>query len=170
MPYTFWGNGAFLPGAPTVANHNPTFAPAIQPTLRTGTEAAIAATLAYVGKRLGQSRTRKCPKGTRYRRDSALMAELPRCWVGRGCGWAPSQGVPADPRRVAAKTAGRPTSRRRPRTLPELPDPGWRVGIGVGGSRLGRSPTRKRPQGLDGDAVRRTLFRTGRIEKACAAA
>ena len=50
VPYTFWGHGAFLPGAPTVANHNPTFAPAIQPTLRTGTEAAIAATLAYVGK------------------------------------------------------------------------------------------------------------------------
>lgn len=35
---------------PVVGNHNPAFAPAIQPTLRTGTEAAIAATLAYLGR------------------------------------------------------------------------------------------------------------------------
>lgn len=50
VPFTFWGNGGFLPGQPVVGNHNPTFAPAIQPTLRTGTEAAIAAALAYFGK------------------------------------------------------------------------------------------------------------------------
>ncbi len=50
VPFTFWGNGGFLPGMTVVGNHNPAFAPAIQPTLRTGTEAAIAATLAYVGK------------------------------------------------------------------------------------------------------------------------
>jgi hypothetical protein len=50
-----------------------------------------------------------------------------------------------------------------------LPDPGWRVEIGVGGQGSGGARPRKRPQGLDGDAVRRTLFRTGRIEKACAA-
>jgi len=49
VPYTFWGNGAFLPGTPIVGNHNPTFAPVMQPALRTGTEAAIAATLAYLG-------------------------------------------------------------------------------------------------------------------------
>ena len=49
VPFTFWGNGGFLPGMPVVGNHNPAFAPAIQPTVRTGTEAAIAATLAYVG-------------------------------------------------------------------------------------------------------------------------
>ena len=49
VPFTYWGNGGFLPGMTVVGNHNPTFAPAIQPTLRTGTEAAIAATLAYVG-------------------------------------------------------------------------------------------------------------------------
>ena len=49
VPFTFWGNGGFLPGMTVVGNHNPAFAPAIQPTLRTGTEAAIAATLAYVG-------------------------------------------------------------------------------------------------------------------------
>ena len=48
VPFTFWGNGGFLPGMPVVGNHNPAFAPAIQPTVRTGTEAAIAATLAYV--------------------------------------------------------------------------------------------------------------------------
>ena len=49
VPFTFWGNGGFLPGMTVVGNHNPAFAPAIQPTLRTGTEAAIAAALAYVG-------------------------------------------------------------------------------------------------------------------------
>ncbi|MGE2725938.1 amidohydrolase [Mycolicibacterium pulveris] len=49
VPYTFWGLGGFLPGMHVVGNHNPQFAPAIQPTLRTGTEAAIAATLAYLG-------------------------------------------------------------------------------------------------------------------------
>jgi metal-dependent amidase/aminoacylase/carboxypeptidase family protein len=49
VPFTYWGNGGFLPGMTVVGNHNPAFAPAIQPTLRTGTEAAIAATLAYVG-------------------------------------------------------------------------------------------------------------------------
>jgi amidohydrolase len=50
VPYLFWGNGGFLPGMPVVGNHNPTFAPAIQPTIRTGTEAAVAASLAYLGK------------------------------------------------------------------------------------------------------------------------
>ena len=49
VPFTFWSNGGFLPGMPVVGNHNPAFAPAIQPTVRTGTDAAIAATLAYVG-------------------------------------------------------------------------------------------------------------------------
>ena len=42
------GQWWLLPGMPVVGNHNPAFAPAIQPTVRTGTEAAIAATLAYV--------------------------------------------------------------------------------------------------------------------------
>jgi amidohydrolase len=49
VPFTYWANGGFLPGMNVVGNHNPAFAPAIQPTLRTGTEAAIAATLAYLG-------------------------------------------------------------------------------------------------------------------------
>lgn len=48
VPYTYWGNGGFLPGAPVLPNHNPGFAPAIQPTLRTGTEAAVVAALAYL--------------------------------------------------------------------------------------------------------------------------
>lgn len=50
VPFTYWSNGGFLPGMPIVGNHNPTFAPAIQPTIRTGTEAAVAATLAYLGR------------------------------------------------------------------------------------------------------------------------
>jgi len=50
VPFTYWGNGGFLPGMPVVGNHNPAFAPAIQPTVRTGTEAAVAATLAYLGR------------------------------------------------------------------------------------------------------------------------
>ena len=49
VPYLFWAYGGFLPGMPVVGNHNPTFAPAIQPTIRTGTEAAVAAALAYLG-------------------------------------------------------------------------------------------------------------------------
>ncbi|WP_132992800.1 amidohydrolase [Gordonia zhaorongruii] len=48
VPYTFWGAGGFLPGTPTVANHSPKFAPALEPTIRTGTEAAVAAASAYL--------------------------------------------------------------------------------------------------------------------------
>src|SRR6478672_2795439 len=82
---------------------------------------------------------------------------------------------------VASRPAGSSRSsflkergRSRPRLVVfslvcELPDPGWRVGIGVGGQGSGGARPRKRPQGLDGDAVRRTLVRTGRIGKACAA-
>ena len=47
----------------------------------------------------------------------------------------------------------------------ELPDPGWRVEIGVGGQGSGGARPRKRPQGLDGDAVRRALFRTGESKR-----
>lgn len=50
VPYTYWGNGGFLPGMPVFANHNPKFAPAIQPTLRTGTEALVAGVLAYLAQ------------------------------------------------------------------------------------------------------------------------
>jgi len=50
VPYTYWGLGGFLPGMPVYPNHNPAFAPAIQPTLRTGTEAIVVAAMAYLGK------------------------------------------------------------------------------------------------------------------------
>lgn len=49
IPYSFWGFGGFTPDQEVYANHNPRFAPAIQPPLRTGTEAAVAAALAYLG-------------------------------------------------------------------------------------------------------------------------
>lgn len=48
VPYTYWGNGGFLPGRDVVGNHNPGFAPDPQPTLRTGTEALVVAALAYL--------------------------------------------------------------------------------------------------------------------------
>lgn len=48
VPYLYWGFGGFSPGTPVYPNHNPKFAPAIQPTLRTGTEAAVVAALAYL--------------------------------------------------------------------------------------------------------------------------
>jgi hippurate hydrolase len=50
IPYTYWGFGGFTSGQQVFPNHNPGFGPAMQPTLRTGTEAAVAAVLAYLGK------------------------------------------------------------------------------------------------------------------------
>jgi hippurate hydrolase len=50
VPYTYWGLGGFTPGMTVLPNHNPGFAPAIQPTLRTGTEAIVAAATAYLKK------------------------------------------------------------------------------------------------------------------------
>lgn len=50
IPYLYWGFGGFTEDQEIYANHNPKFAPAIQPTLRTGTEAAIVAVLRYLGK------------------------------------------------------------------------------------------------------------------------
>ena len=47
-PYTYWGFGGFPAGSPRVPNHNPGFAPVIQPTLRTGTEALVVAAMAYL--------------------------------------------------------------------------------------------------------------------------
>ncbi|MFK5634071.1 MULTISPECIES: amidohydrolase [unclassified Ornithinimicrobium] len=49
VPYTYWGYGGFTPDMDAVPNHNPAFAPAVQPVLRTGTEAAVVAVLAYLG-------------------------------------------------------------------------------------------------------------------------
>jgi hippurate hydrolase len=50
IPYTYWGFGGFTPEMNALPNHNAAFAPAIQPSLRTGTEAAVVAALAYLGK------------------------------------------------------------------------------------------------------------------------
>lgn len=48
IPYSYWGVGGFKPDQPVYPNHNPAFAPVLQPTLRTGTEAAVIAALAYL--------------------------------------------------------------------------------------------------------------------------
>lgn len=50
VPYTYWGLGGFTAGQTLLPNHNPGFAPAIQPTISTGTEAAVIAALAWLGK------------------------------------------------------------------------------------------------------------------------
>lgn len=50
VPYTYWGVGGFAPGQEVLPNHNPGFAPVMQPTLRTATEAAVCAALAYLKK------------------------------------------------------------------------------------------------------------------------
>ncbi|MDJ1370875.1 amidohydrolase [Gulosibacter molinativorax] len=50
VPYSYWGFGGFTPDQVALPNHNPGFAPAMQPTLRTGTEAAVTAILAFLGK------------------------------------------------------------------------------------------------------------------------
>ena len=51
IPYCYWVFGGFTPDQEPLPNHHPGFAPAIQPTLRTGTEAAVAAALAYLTPR-----------------------------------------------------------------------------------------------------------------------
>lgn len=50
VPYSYWGFGGFTEGQQVFPNHNPGFAPVMQPTLKTGTEAAVVAALAYLGK------------------------------------------------------------------------------------------------------------------------
>jgi hippurate hydrolase len=49
-PYTYWGVGGFPVGTKGPPNHSPLFAPTIQPTLDTGTEAIVVAAMAYLGK------------------------------------------------------------------------------------------------------------------------
>lgn len=49
-PYSYWGLGGFTEGQQAFPNHNPRFAPVMEPTLKTGTEAAVVAALAYLGK------------------------------------------------------------------------------------------------------------------------
>ncbi|MFY9262453.1 MAG: amidohydrolase [Actinomycetaceae bacterium] len=48
-PYLYWHLGGFVPGT-EVANHNPRFAPVMQPTLRIGTEAILVAALEFFRK------------------------------------------------------------------------------------------------------------------------
>ena len=52
IPYSFWGFGGFAEGQQVFPNHNPRFGPVMQPTLKTGTEAAVVAANAYLGKGL----------------------------------------------------------------------------------------------------------------------
>ena len=47
-PYCYWGFGGFVEGRETFPNHSPFFAPDPQPTLSTGTEAALTAILAML--------------------------------------------------------------------------------------------------------------------------
>jgi len=47
-PYTYWGFGGFVAGTQSFPNHSPFFGPAMQPTLNTGTEAAVMAALALL--------------------------------------------------------------------------------------------------------------------------
>lgn len=50
IPYAYWGVGGFTPGQEVYPNHNPRFAPALQPTLSTATSAAVYAAMAYLRK------------------------------------------------------------------------------------------------------------------------
>ncbi len=50
IPYCYWGVGGFTEDQEVYANHNPKFAPALQPTLQTAIEAATSAALAFLGK------------------------------------------------------------------------------------------------------------------------
>lgn len=50
VPYCYWGFGGFTADQDPVPNHNPRFAPAIQPSLTTGTTAAVTAVMAFLGQ------------------------------------------------------------------------------------------------------------------------
>ncbi|WP_422116177.1 amidohydrolase [Brachybacterium sp. UNK5269] len=52
-PYCYWIFGGFAEGREIAPNHSPLFAPDQQPTLRVGTEAAVAAVLAHLGAPAG---------------------------------------------------------------------------------------------------------------------
>lgn len=49
IPYLYWGFGAFTSDQKIYANHNPHFSPSLQPTLKTGSQAALVAVLHYLG-------------------------------------------------------------------------------------------------------------------------
>lgn len=48
VPYCYWTFGGFEAGSQTYANHSPFFAPVLQPTLATATEAAVVAALTFL--------------------------------------------------------------------------------------------------------------------------
>ncbi|MGP5920757.1 amidohydrolase [Brachybacterium alimentarium] len=50
VPYCYWGVGAYKQGRETFPNHSPLWAPDMQPTLRTSTEAAVTAVLAHLAQ------------------------------------------------------------------------------------------------------------------------
>ncbi len=50
VPYTYWGLGGFADLSKAVGNHNPAFAPDLQPTLDRGAEAVVVATSAWLTK------------------------------------------------------------------------------------------------------------------------
>lgn len=50
VPYTYWGLGGFADQSKAVGNHNPAFAPDLQPTLDRGAEAIVVAASAWLTK------------------------------------------------------------------------------------------------------------------------
>lgn len=50
VPYTYWGLGGFVDRSKAVGNHNPAFAPDLQPTLDRGAEAIVVAASAWLIK------------------------------------------------------------------------------------------------------------------------
>lgn len=50
VPYTYWGLGGFADLSKAVGNHNPAFAPDLQPTLDRGAEAIVVAASAWLTK------------------------------------------------------------------------------------------------------------------------
>ena len=50
VPYTYWGLGGFADLSKAVGNHNPAFAPDLQPTLDRGAEAVVVAASAWLTK------------------------------------------------------------------------------------------------------------------------
>ncbi|MDY5154096.1 hippurate hydrolase [Actinobaculum suis] len=50
VPYCYWGFGGFAKDQQVYPNHNPHFGPIMQPTLRTGAEAAAVSILSFLGK------------------------------------------------------------------------------------------------------------------------
>jgi len=50
IPYAYWSLGGYPAGEQSYPNHSPHFAPVIEPTLRTGVEAVVAAATTWLGR------------------------------------------------------------------------------------------------------------------------